>query len=94
MATIADAKALLDLVFTSLTNRIRDDIKDNVPTDAATLGQAINLLAKNSITVDPADQDNLTSLRAQLIEAAALRRAKNSSTLALVQGDMNNIMED
>lgn len=93
MATIKDAHKLLDLVFKSYTSRIEQDLADNVPTDAATLSGAVNLLSKNSITVDPAEQDNLTALREQLAATAKARRDKNKSTLALVQSDMDNVME-
>lgn len=80
------------LIADSYTNRIRQDIEDNIPTDAATLSGAVKFLKDNNISADPADTDDLTALRDKLTEQATQRRKKVGSTLALVGADMDNVM--
>ena len=91
-ATMKELEELQRIVVRSLTTRIEADIADNIPTDAATLQAAIKLLKDNSVTADPADQDDLLELRKKLSEAAQARTARTSAvgnTLRVVRGDMN-----
>lgn len=88
MANRQDLEALLDLVTKSLKTRIEQDLTDNVPTDAATLGAAIKLLKDNSCTADPANRDELDSLRDKLKEAANKRMQRASNVIALAGGDL------
>lgn len=74
------------LVSKSLSTRIVQDLEDNIPTDAATLGAAIKFLKDNAVTADPADADDLKDLQAKLAEAA--RKRKTSPILALVDSDL------
>lgn len=76
------------LVAQSLSDRITQDIEDNIPTDAATLGAAIKFLKDNAVTADPADSADLDGLRDKLKTAANARRAKGAGVLALVESDM------
>ncbi len=72
-ATTADLEGLHKLVTESLCQRIRQDIDDGVPTDAATMGAAIKFLKDNSISADPSDSDDLQELREKLREQALVR---------------------
>lgn len=80
------------LVTRSYKERITQDLDDNVPTDAATLSGAVKFLKDNCISADPADTDDLQELRDRLTEQATKRREKGKGTLALVQGDVDNMM--
>ena len=53
---LAELQELHQLVAKSLNTRISQDMEDNLPTDAATLGAAIKFLKDNSVTADPADR--------------------------------------
>lgn len=88
-ASIEDLHGLQRLVVKALSTRIEADIKDSIPTDAATLQAAIKLLKDNSVTADPADSDDLADLRKRLTEQAAARTARVGNTLRLVQEDLN-----
>lgn len=81
------------LVTRSYKERITQDLADNIPTDAATLSGAVKFLKDNAVTADPADQDDLAEMRDRLKDLAEKRRNKTKSTLALVQADMDNVME-
>lgn len=61
------------------------DIKDEMPTDAATLSVINNFLARNNITCDPADQDTTGALQAKFKEQARLREERKATSLALVR---------
>lgn len=87
-STVADLSELHNLITRSFVKRIEEDMKDNVPTDAATLGAAVKFLKDNAITADPADSDDLSKLRDKLKEQATARTKKTGSVLALVQEDM------
>ena len=70
------------MVAKSLTTRISQDMKDDLPTDAATLGAAIKFLKDNSISADPADAADLDKMREQLTEQMKNRRSRASSAVA------------
>lgn len=91
-STRKELEELHKLITKSFTERIRQDLEDNIPTDAATLGGAVKFLKDNAVTADPADQDDLSDLREQLTQAAAKRKQRVGNTLALVKGDLDNVM--
>lgn len=76
------------IVVDSITTRIVQDMEDNLPTDAATLGAAIKLLKDNNVTADPADKEDLADLREALTRQREARRAKGNNVLELVKQDM------
>lgn len=80
-------KALHAKVAESLTNRIVQDMEDDVPTDAATLGAAIKFLKDNNISADPAEASDLTELRNKLKEQAERRKAVGN-VIEFAQGDL------
>lgn len=89
MATsMKDLEELHRLVAESYTTRIKLDLADGIPTDAATMSGAVKFLKDNAVTADPAETDDLADLRDTLKQAAEARRKKNAGTLALVQSDM------
>jgi hypothetical protein len=89
MATsMKDLEALHKLITKSYTDRIQQDLDDNIPTDAATLSGAVKLLKDNAVTADPASTDDLSDLRDKLKEAAETRRKKVGSVMSLVESDM------
>jgi hypothetical protein len=87
-ATVGDLELLQKLMVKALTRRVEEDMDDNIPTDAATLGVIAKLLKDNSITADPADADDLAQLREKLTAQSAARRRTASSVVALVKDDM------
>lgn len=88
-ASIEDLNALHSLIVKSLSSRIEQDIADNIPTDAATLGAAIKMLKDNAITADPQNKDDLTALRDKLKAESEARRKRNmDNVLSLVKEDM------
>ena len=87
-ATVGELQNLLGLVTKSLSQRIAQDMEDEVPTDAATLGVAIKLLANNGVSADPADADDLSKLRDQLAEQNRSRRTRASNVLELARNDL------
>lgn len=89
---LAELQELHRLVAKSLNQRITLDLKDSIPTDAATLGAAIKFLKDNAVTADPADADDLTELRNKLKDQAAQRRNKGSNVVALATADLK-VME-
>lgn len=88
-SSMKDLEELHKLITRSYSERITQDLKDNIPTDAATLSGAVKFLKDNAVTADPASTDDLSDLRDKLKEAANRRREKVGSTLALVQSDMD-----
>lgn len=86
-ATLGELHKLQRLVVQSLTQRISQDIDDNIPTDAATLGVVIKLLKDNAVTADPADSDDLSKLRDKLADQAKRRRT-GSNVVALATADL------
>ena len=86
-ATLGELYKLQRLIVQSLTQRISQDIDDNIPTDAATLGVVIKLLKDNAVTADPADSDDLSKLRDKLADQAKRRRT-GSNVVALATADL------
>lgn len=90
-ATLGELQELHSLIARSLNQRIEQDIKDNIPTDAATLGAAIKFLKDNSVTADPADADDLGALRDKLAKQAKERRERGSNVVALATADLQQM---
>lgn len=90
-SSITELNALHALIAKSLKQRIEQDIDDNIPTDAATLGAAIKFLKDNNVTADPADADDLTELREKLKEQASKRRKSVSNVVALATADLQEM---
>jgi len=53
--TLKELQTLQGLMVKGLTQRLEQDIADNIPTDAATYGVLAKLLKDNDVRVDPAD---------------------------------------
>lgn len=87
-SSMKELEDLHKLITKSYTERITQDLADNIPTDAATLSGAVKFLKDNAVTADPASTDDLSDLRDKLKEAANRRREKVGSVLELVQSDM------
>lgn len=70
------------------------DIRDDMPTDAATLSVISNFLKNNNITCDPADADTTTALREKFTEQRAARDKKReesrNNVLALARTGTND----
>lgn len=90
-ATLGELQELHRLIARSLNQRIEQDIEDNIPTDAATLGAAIKFLKDNSVTADPADADDLGALRDKLAKQAKERRERGSNVVALASADLQQM---
>lgn len=91
VSTVGELNELHALIAKSLKNRIVQDIDDNIPTDAATLGAAIKFLKDNNVTADPADSDDLAELRNKLKEQAAQRRKTVGNVVALASADLKEM---
>lgn len=89
--SVGELNTLHTLIAKSLTQRIEQDIEDNIPTDAATLGAAIKFLKDNNVTADPADADDLSQLRDKLKEQSAQRRRKVGNVVALATADLEQL---
>lgn len=87
-ASLVELNELHRKVAESLKTRIEQDLEDNIPTDAATLGAAIKFLKDNNVTADPADAADLHDLRSKLSEAADKRRKRASNVIALAEKDV------
>lgn len=90
-STVGELNELHVLIAKSLKQRIEQDIDDNIPTDAATLGAAIKFLKDNNVTADPADSDDLAELRNKLKEQAAQRRKTVGNVVALASADLKEM---
>ena len=90
-ATLSELQELHKFIAQSLTERIKQDMEDKLPTDAATLGAAIKFLKDNNVSADPADADDLSLLREKLREQAELRRANRGNVVALATADMKQL---
>lgn len=88
-ATQADLGDLHRLVASAFKQRLEQDIEDNVPTDAATLGALIKFLKDNSITADPADADDLGDLREKLKAQAEQRKQRVGNVISLAAKDLS-----
>lgn len=91
-ASLGDLQELHSLIARSLNARIKQDMEDDLPTDAATLGAAIKFLKDNNVSADPADADDLSELRNKLREQADTRKANRGAVMALVKSDLD-VME-
>lgn len=94
MSKAASTAALQELhaaVAKSLKTRIEQDMTDDLPTDAATLGAAIKFLKDNNISADPATSDDLTDLRDKLKQQAEQRRKSASNVVSLVERDLKQM---
>lgn len=87
-APVAELQALHRLVARSLTSRIQQDMEDQLPTDAATIGAAIKFLKDNNVSADPADAADLGGLREALAEARAKRAQNRSNVVSLAGADL------
>jgi hypothetical protein len=85
--SLAELEELHALVTKSYTTRIEMDLRDEIPTDAATLSGAAKFLKDNAITADPADKQDLKGLQAQLKAAAEERSKRAGKVLELVKND-------
>lgn len=87
-ATLKELQELHRMVAKSLTERIEQDLEDKLPTDAATLGAAIKFLKDNNVSADPADAEDLTSMREKLIELSNKRKQRGSNAVAGAMQDI------
>lgn len=90
-ASTAVLQELHATVAKSLKNRIEQDIADDLPTDAATLGAAIKFLKDNNISADPAASDDLSELRDKLKAQADLRRQNMRNVVNLAERDLKQM---
>lgn len=88
MATIVELQALQDLIVKSLNKRIEQDLEDDIPTDAATLGVAIKLLKDNNVSADPADSKELSGLREKLAEQQRQRANRRNNVINMADHDL------
>lgn len=90
----AGSRALLEqlhgLLTESFLRRLADDARDEIPTDAATLGAISKFLKDNEVTADPADNTELADLKAQFMELQGQRQngRKAGRVLELVKADL------
>lgn len=63
------------------------DLKDDMPTDAATMSVIKGFLADNKITCDPAERDTTSALAEKFREQARVREERKQKSLALVRGE-------
>lgn len=61
------------------------DIRDDMPTDAATLSVISNFLKNNNITADPANADSTEALREKFTKASEERKARRAQALSLIK---------
>lgn len=87
-ASMQELRELHRLITKSFTTRIKLDLDDNIPTDAATMSGAVKFLKDNAVTADPAEAEDLHELRKNLVELAEKRKERANSTLSLVKSDM------
>lgn len=87
-ATTEALQELHGVVAKSLKQRIDQDMEDNIPTDAATLGAAIKFLKDNNISADPADKDSLESIRTSMVEASKKRKERAANVLEFAKNDL------
>lgn len=81
-ASMTELEKLHNLITQSFTKRIEEDIRDGIPTDAATLSSAVKFLKDNAVTADPADAEDLTALRDKLKEQISKNKVGNVIQLA------------
>lgn len=85
-ATREKLERLHGMLADSFVARLAADAKDEIPTDAATLGAISKFLKDNEVTADPADSDELAHLKQQFINLQSQRNngRKTAAALALV----------
>lgn len=72
---------LHELITDSFINRIKDDMDENLPTDAATLAAAAKFLKDNDVSADPAEQGKLDDLRQAMINRSKENKANQVSNI-------------
>ena len=87
-ATLKELQELHRMVAKSLSTRISQDMEDQLPTDAATLGAAIKFLKDNNVSADPADAEDLDGLRAKLTQQMQERRTRGASAVSAAMTDL------
>lgn len=87
-ATLKELQELHKMVAKSLTQRIGQDMEDQLPTDAATLGAAIKFLKDNNVSADPADAEDLTDLREKLTQQMQKRKQRGNAAIAGAMQDI------
>src|SRR5574338_1545976 len=87
-SSISELNDLHRLVAKSLSTRLKADLDDEIPTDAATIGAAITFLKNNSITADPAEKEDLNDLRNSLVKLADKRKAA-TNVIPLAKADIS-----
>ena len=86
-ASVSALGKLHKLVAEAYTERIKQDLEDHLPTDAATLAGAAKFLKDNNITADPADKDDLDAMREVLAKQARARRQRGAAVLQLAKSE-------
>lgn len=71
-----------------LIMRLEQDLRDGIPTDAATLGAINKFLKDNEVTADPADTDDLQEMRDRLTRQQNERKARAKNVIDLASGDL------
>ena len=86
--SIAELEELHLLVTQAYSTRIRQDMGDDIPTDAATLSGAAKFLKDNNITCDPADRSDLEALKAEFLAGSRARQSKAAQAAGLSAEDL------
>lgn len=87
-ASLEKLHKLHGMLADSFASRLEQDIKDNIPTDAATLGAISKFLKDNEVTADPADDSDLADLKNKFKEAQDNRRNRGANVVALAAKDL------
>lgn len=87
-ASLKELQELHRMVAKSLSTRISQDMEDQLPTDAATLGAAIKFLKDNNVSADPADAEDLTGLREKLTQQMQQRKNRGAAAIAGAASDI------
>lgn len=85
-ASLASLHELHRKLASQLEATLDRDIKDDMPTDAATLSVIKGFLKDNEITCDPADSDTTAELQSKFVEQQRIREERKKKVLALVEG--------
>lgn len=91
-SSMQELEELHRLVTRSFKERIGQDLEDNVPTDAATLGAAIKFLKDNNVSADPAEAEDLSELREKFKEMSARRRERGKNVVDLLKQEEQDVM--
>lgn len=88
-ASVEKLNKLHGMLADSFSQRLELDIKDNIPTDAATLGAISKFLKDNDVTADPASDDKLGALQEKFKNAVSPgRRERASNVVELARQDL------